>query len=991
MPHPFIAGVAYTMKMLLKILLALLLCSHRTTVANSDSCEKTQCRLVPQTNDLSTTFSTTASERGVRLFYLYVKVNNNTYRPTNPSNKLRPARWAWARDIQEPMLSFSYDYDILSWGLLHHFQVRMMRVWLLDQPSGCLSNLSLPCQDRVIARALLMDVTNDYFLEEKSQKRATVGKPFVVCNIVLDEHDNEWSKLFDGNLVYRCCSNSTKRVGNETSVECGLHVRVSDWLHFFYHVINYTTIPMLFFWPAIILVLPDFLFTFEDKEDAEKAPKKTGKEDTSQTQKSENSRTNAKHHSEGLEESFPLLSRSETEGSYGTIVQEPCIEGNVSCFKKCLKKIICCEKTEAPPPQPPPDLGQEREKVTLGETSTPSTSDQSDAVRSLIPVDDVSPITIRRLMRYCTRKSSVICSDYSKLVFLYYILFFIIYYYKLLFSLLYKDRDLKRAIKIPGARFEGKLYEWFDMTTVYFDLRVLIIILFVAVLIFLPLILIFYIKPCDLQAPCSKCEKNPFYLRTDIREHLQTAPHEMFSMVKDFSFSTWDCLEKFGCSKLVLGPSVRCFRCSTYRWKKRRCVLLKVFFMCLNGLLCSILLIVSFILFWGVVLALFWIPTYLILFAVTAIITLFRYSPFSRLFLFAWHVVRQFNTGDPSERIPCLSCACKGFKKWCKQCLWRCKTDNERRAAAGNGNTHEQENDSTESIKLTTSQENQSKTGKLPVFELRDKNSEASGMSFKEAANADDNFAGEGTSIKTDNNLPNVSLPQSEDAGINENKQCSYFCQQCCYFCKHIFLRVCSFVLASGWALGVTVIACLSCRFVARMVGFVIVGLYWNSKETIPYLTFLVVLMHHIYCCYSSIQSRYKEIKVMISKQLRSQDCRGKICKDGTIPLDLFWFVCNERKVLPLVDEVCLMFVSVVAFGCVLFLAVAAIMFLGEENSAFPDLIIASLQAGAILISSKFSDWVFKKLIKEERFVDDEKIKKQEMVEQAFTAWCEQT
>ena len=132
MPLPFIAGVAYTMKMLLKILLALILCSHRTTVANSDSCEKTQCRLVPQTNDLSTTFSTTASERGVRLFYLYVKVNNNTYRPTNPSNKLRPARWAWARDIQEPMLSFSYDYDILSWGLLHHFQVRMMRVWLLD-------------------------------------------------------------------------------------------------------------------------------------------------------------------------------------------------------------------------------------------------------------------------------------------------------------------------------------------------------------------------------------------------------------------------------------------------------------------------------------------------------------------------------------------------------------------------------------------------------------------------------------------------------------------------------------------------------------------------------------------------------------------------------------------------------------------------------------------------------------------------------------------
>ena len=74
------------------------------------------------------------------------------------------------------------------------------------------------------------------------------------------------------------------------------------------------------------------------------------------------------------------------------------------------------------------------------------------------------------------------------------------------------------------------------------------------------------------------------------------------------------------------------------------------------------------------------------------------------------------------------------------------------------------------------------------------------------------------------------------------------------------------------------------------------------------------------------------------------------------IPLDLFWFVCNDREVLPLVDELCLMFVSVLAFAFVLFLAVAAIMFLGEENSAFPDVVIALLQAGAILISGKLPE-----------------------------------
>ena len=571
------------------------------------------------------------------------------------------------------MLSFSYDYDILSWGLLHHFQVRMMRVWLLDQPSGCLSNLSLPCQDRVIARALLMDVTNDYFLKEKSQKRGTVQKPFVVCNIVLDEHDSEWSKLFDGNLVYRCCSNGTKRVVNETLVECGLHVKVSVWLHFFYHVINYATLPMLLFWTAIIDVLPDFLFTFEDKEDAEKAPEKTDKKDSSQTrQKSRKSPTN---NAKGIccckesQEDSPMplseniILRRGSTSSYGSIEETTFSEENDSCAKKLFEKIICCEMIETPPPpdgfigdkgsQKTHDSKGGSNNVTLGETSTHSTSDQNDANKSqknhdseqesheVIPVDDVSPITITRLMRYCTGKSSVICSDYSKLLFLYYILLFIIYYYKLLFSVLYKDKDLRRAINIPGARFEGQLSEWFDITKVYFDLSVPIMITFVVVLIVLPLIPIFHIKPCHLQDSCSECGKNPFYLRTDIREQLRSAPRQMFSLAK--YFATGGCFMRCfknrfkTCSRSALAsrPSVHCFRtlvlCSRCRCKDRYSCCGIFCKICVIGLLYSIMLFVSFILFWGVVLAALILP-YLILFAVAAGLILFWCSPFCRFF-----------------------------------------------------------------------------------------------------------------------------------------------------------------------------------------------------------------------------------------------------------------------------------------------------------------------------------------------------------------------
>ena len=112
--------------------------------------------------------------------------------------------------------------------------------------------------------------------------------------------------------------------------------------------------------------------------------------------------------------------------------------------------------------------------------------------------------------------------------------------------MLYKDHDLRRAINLPGARFEGQLSEWFSITAVYFDLNPKIIIPVGLVLIVLPLILIFYIKPCDLQDLCSECGKNPFYVRTDIREHLRSAPRQMVSVAKPFlpAAVLWHCSKK---------------------------------------------------------------------------------------------------------------------------------------------------------------------------------------------------------------------------------------------------------------------------------------------------------------------------------------------------------------------------------------------------------------------------------------------------------------
>ena len=58
----------------------------------------------------------------------------------------------------EPMLSLHYDYDALSLGLLN-YQVRSMIVPLKENRAGCLVPLNSSCQNKVIGRALLKNVT----------------------------------------------------------------------------------------------------------------------------------------------------------------------------------------------------------------------------------------------------------------------------------------------------------------------------------------------------------------------------------------------------------------------------------------------------------------------------------------------------------------------------------------------------------------------------------------------------------------------------------------------------------------------------------------------------------------------------------------------------------------------------------------------------------------------------------------------------------------
>ena len=247
--------------------------SHKDSYGQFGIVQDSQCSLFLHRNDLPSEFYAAASEKGVKIVYLYLKVDNETYHPAEPNGKFLPGRWTWAVDISEPILSFSYDYDILSLGVLQ-YQFRRMRVWLSEQPTGCLSNLSLSCQDLLFGQS-----TADGPCKRVFSEKAATGRRCLWCR--RDKNMDLFLFLFEGNIVYRCCNSKT--TGNQSLIECDLKVEVSQWLYFFYDMLNIVTIVVFFVWPTILLFLPDFFFSFEDKADPQ--PSEVWKEIKAQCEK----------------------------------------------------------------------------------------------------------------------------------------------------------------------------------------------------------------------------------------------------------------------------------------------------------------------------------------------------------------------------------------------------------------------------------------------------------------------------------------------------------------------------------------------------------------------------------------------------------------------------------------------------------------------------------------------------------------------------------
>lgn len=240
--------------------------------ANAGICSEQKCNLSIDRNNPQIEFLSKSSEDGVRMVYLHLNIGNESYNPLHSYDKFLPSRWTWARDIGEPMLSFSYQYEVLSLGLLRN-QVRNMKVMLNEEPGGCFADLNSSCKDVAVARTLLDKVIDPS------------GSPLRSANVVcvsVVQRDMDWlTAWYYGNVVYHCCKRDKRQ--NETVLQCALPVKYSDWLRVFYHELTFGVIAAFFFWPAAFVLLPDFVFKFDDQQDTKSA--KSDQKSSPSTQK----------------------------------------------------------------------------------------------------------------------------------------------------------------------------------------------------------------------------------------------------------------------------------------------------------------------------------------------------------------------------------------------------------------------------------------------------------------------------------------------------------------------------------------------------------------------------------------------------------------------------------------------------------------------------------------------------------------------------------
>ncbi len=440
---------------LTSVLAFAVLFSFASCEAKPENC--TRCKLSPVGGGFSSEFRLKASEKGVRLVYLNLKIGNDSYHPLELRDEFLPYRWVWANTISESMLSLSYDYDILSLGLLT-YQVRKMDVQLEDQPSGCLANLNASCQDKVVARVLLNETVHE--------SGELLHETDVVCVAVIEKM-NFFSEFFEGNVRYHCC-----RKSKESSIECELVVKSSGWFKAFNGILNILTLIMVLFCPAFLLALPDFIFNLQEE---------CRKQDQREQRQNQNDNRSTGEESQ-------LNPRPST---YGSINQDLGTSGDGES-----------------------DPVQRENESTQNQMSTVvniQPSENGSINQSVVYLDDASPITCSTLFDKYTKKFPDFIFFNVKLAFIFYCVIPFFYYIELALNFTTKRDFFEELSRKQEALLAGPLFSFLSSKESY------IMILIVPLLV----ILYSNPKDFKLNGNCIACKGYNLLVGEEMLKHLE--------------------------------------------------------------------------------------------------------------------------------------------------------------------------------------------------------------------------------------------------------------------------------------------------------------------------------------------------------------------------------------------------------------------------------------------------------------------------------------
>ena len=503
----------HSTRMAFKTILFPFLCLLVSSTAEQN-CGEYQCSLVPVGEDLSSEFQLKASEKGVKLVYLQVKITrNDSYSPLNVQDEFLPDWWVYARSISEPMLSLPYDYDVLSLGLLN-YQVRSMTVPLKENPAGCLVALNSSCQNKVIGSAQLKNVT------------ITIHKEDVVC--VQDIKDYNWFQLLyhEDNLEYDCCIR--EKISGE--IRCNQSARNTPWLEAFNVVLFILLGVWVFYFPAFPLALPDFIFNFQEELE---------KEQQEDNRRGLDANSQDSHDNQGQELQDPhYYQRDSTVERDQNLYPEP----EISVIIDDGSPFSCCRRSDTnipdrseyeqfdtsdhaesqrQDPQDGPDDHDQRESGTGG--------DQHPSEQMLVYMDDSSPTT------FCNLLKRVISSNYSgslrhlkfsfniKLAFLVFCVAPLFFYLRLLLALTIKRRVFDETAANGKAFLEvGQL---FSMVFFHLYLGTAFDIFILIFAVSVPLVAVLFSRPQDflLDGKCCICREHysSVGIGEDMRRHIE--------------------------------------------------------------------------------------------------------------------------------------------------------------------------------------------------------------------------------------------------------------------------------------------------------------------------------------------------------------------------------------------------------------------------------------------------------------------------------------